>query len=152
MRRATCGWNSYVVLLPGLQRQLHDDLQMVIGDPLTPMLVAGFKPKGFAVTFFRVVGSLNCGAAVDLQKVEATTTTVEDDGTAYYASNYEYENPNPPNLLKVVWPSGAARFVQVTLRVPEETLSGDPTYLRLDLTPQVLAKLLLAAPDSLNCI
>jgi hypothetical protein len=150
-----CSLNYYAVALPGFAWQDRVTLHSGVGDPLTPMFVAGFKPTNITVSLYRDEGSSSaCGVRLDVRQLRATQTVVRDAGKAYYASSFDYDSgPSTiPHVVKMTWPSGDVRFLLVNLREPEETISGGPTYQRLDLGAQLLERLLKMPPDQLNCL
>lgn len=147
-----CAMNYYVAVMPGDVRLHNVPLAVGTGDPLTPMLVAGAKPPDVVVTLERAADNLKCNSKPQLQYLKRIET-VNDRGAYYSEGNVWNDEQNAfPFILEIQRSPDDIRMLRIALERPKEPISGDATFLRLDLTPALLSRIFQNRSDTVLCL
>jgi hypothetical protein len=153
--RYNCNVEDYIGLIPGLTRNINEQLSDGPAPVQRPMLLEGTAPQSFLYvhpTFVLFEKSTACNTAVG-DPVPAHVV-VENDEDAYYV--WLYSDPallarGPVTLaLQLATSTGEYHYVRVKLPFPQPWL-GWPTNVRLDVVEGWIDELAGQPIDTLLC-
>jgi hypothetical protein len=149
-----CQYQLYLAALPGKDRTITDTMYNGAGEPITPVLLAGTLPPNVSAFLVRYDGSPACGTpTASLVRHQLLDSQVQS--AAYYGYDTKLTakdgNRGVAFGLELGWPNDERRVLRILADYPKTIVSGAPTFVRFDITPDVEKRALAQPADKLSC-
>jgi hypothetical protein len=150
-----CGLEDYLVILPGLTRNVNEQLVDGIPPPAEPMLLSGTAPQSFlysSPTFVLFDRTAACNKPVGTPL--SASIKLENDQNAYYIWLY----PDPAIMasgpftlaLRLGTPTGENHYIRVKVPFPQPW-DGWPSTVQFNVTQGVLDTIATQPVETLLC-
>jgi hypothetical protein len=141
-------------ILPGDSRRISAPMYGGLSDPIVPLHIYGTAPFGVAVSIQRFDDSLPCNAAIP--DAAGSSIAVERDDIGYYAQDTTYDGREDNHTavfgVRVQRANAEPRTIRITGDYPSRNIAVPPTWVRFDLTQQVLDAAYKGRPGTLLCV